>query len=95
VRLRPKKADSILPPELLAGPATPDHHGRRAWLAAGTAWSKANGYGWGGWRDLLPPSVRAEHLPSARERLRRMDEGDMTQAVRQGRPSQREARPPG
>lgn len=41
---------------------------RAAWVKAATAWSKENGYGTSGWRNLLPPEVLA--ATSARGRLR-------------------------
>jgi hypothetical protein len=59
---------SVLPPDLAQGPADDSYGARRAWLNAGTQWSRANGYGWSGWQRLLDPQVRRRYAARARER---------------------------
>jgi hypothetical protein len=77
VKRRATLPDSVMPPELAAGPGE-DPAAFRPWLSACTAWSQSNGHGVGGWRLLLPQAVRDEYLPSALERCRRRAERGST-----------------
>jgi len=72
--VKPPPERSIMPPDLAAGPGD-GQAGMHVWLNACTRWSAEHGHGWNGWKVLLPPSVRAVHLPSALERHRRLCEG--------------------